>query len=235
MRRVLMGTVVAATACAVPSLDMTGRLQAAADDVVGVGGAEVVVRTFDTSPWSSVRTNVAGDFSIPVPVQAEIFVEFRADGVASPIAFGGTTGVADPFSVPLGTFFVVDYEEEADLRDRFAGCPDVEAPGMITGDVRILVSGDPLLDPLDPSASVRVELDDGTLIEACYLNEEGTAYDPGATTVGPAGVFAIFGVQGKPFTLVPRRVVGEASVQERYRGFVPEDGVFSERPVYLPL
>jgi hypothetical protein len=222
-------------ACAAPSLEMTGRLQAAADDVVGVGDAEVVVRTFDTSPWSTVRTNVAGDFSIPVPVQAEIFVEFRADDVASPIAFGGTTGVADPFVVPLGTFFVVDYEAEAELRARFAGCPDVALPGVITGEVRILVTGDPLVDPLDPSAAVRIELDDGSTVEACYLNAEGTAYDPTATTVGLSGTFAIFGVEGRPFTLVPRRVVGEVSLQERYRGFVPEGGVFSESPVYLPL
>jgi hypothetical protein len=200
----------------------------------GLSGGAVEVLEASGSPYADAVTGQDGVFEVVAPVQSRIFLSFSGAGSA-PITFAGTSGITDPFVVPDGQLFAMPTAEEASWRQTFAGCPRVEEPGWVLGEVRVGVSFDPTLDPLDPSAQVFVELDDGTRLDACYLDNDGVAHAPDQPTTGLTGQFAVFGVPPGLHAVVAYRDLGGGSVRSEWPVLVVEGGAVVMRPAFLPL
>jgi hypothetical protein len=228
------GVLAALGGCGPREITVTGRWMTAFGATEGLAGGEVTLLDGSTAPYADTTTGEGGAFDVIAPVQSRIFLSFSGAG-STPITFAGTSGVADPFPVPDGQLFAMPTAEEASWRQAFAGCPRVDEPGWVLGEVRVGISFDPTLDPLDPSAQVYVELDDGTRLDACYVDSDSGAYAPDQATTGLSGQFAVFGVPAGLHTVVAYRDLGGGSVRSEWPALMVDGGAVVMRSAFLPL
>jgi len=219
-------------ACATPEVMVQGVVTEARGSEVPLEGASVSLRTWDFAVFEETTTDAEGVFRVRAPYQDLIHLVIAGDGLI-PLAVPGTSGTAEVLTVPEGTLWGFPEAEEAGWREEFAGCPGVDAPGLIVGEVRV----DAWIDgeyPLDPNGFAFVLDGEGERRDACYLGEDGR-HDPAADRVGERGRFAIFGVEGGPWTLRVGRRLGDMSVLGTWTVYVPDGGAVSMHPALIGL
>jgi hypothetical protein len=206
--------------------------------LVGAPDMQVSLLLWDLFEFDRTTTGADGAFSLAAPRQDLVYLLVEGEGHL-PISFVGESGRDDVFEVPTGQIWAFSEAEGERWRADFAGCPGVDEPGMVVGEVRLDLGGDsldPTQTPIELFGFAFVTAEDDTRVDACYLNEEGTAYDPEAEYVGRSGRFAMFGVEGGPWTLTIGRLVGSgASIVRTSLITVPEGGVVSRHPALIDL
>jgi hypothetical protein len=204
----------------------------------GAAGVSVTLTERDFFPFSAATTDENGVFSLEAPRQSFVHLVVAADG-DPPIAFAGESGVADVFVVPTGQLWSFAADEETRWREDFAGCPRVDEPGMIIGEVRLFPAGadvsDPNQTPIEIFGFAFITDVDGERLDACYLDDEGDGFDPDAERVGRTGRFAFFGVEGGPWTLSVGRETAGGTLVNASSVYVPEGGVVSRHPALVTL
>jgi hypothetical protein len=183
------------------------RSQRAPGDFPLVGGT-VILRGSDGVEYDRAETDDRGVFEVRAPAGETIYAEIHGDGLVHS-AFTGVSGLEPKLLVEPGNLHGVLQSTLDELRAVFADCPGAADPGgVVFGEVRVVSLVDPETDehPLVTTARVRTEGTggDGAGLEhhACYFGDDGVTHDPESTITGPAGFFAIFGVDPGPHTLV---------------------------------
>lgn len=226
-------------ACTAAPVRMTGRVSASREDPVALAGASVAVFDGVFEEVGRATTEADGTFDVQVPRQAEIHVVVDADG-AVPAAFRGESGSLDTFEVPDGTLWAVPEAEVASWTSRFAGCPGAtEGATLVVGQLRLAISVEDLGTAGIASQGFAFvsSVDDPAVDrrDACYLDAAGERLDPEADVAGPTGRFAIFGVEGGPWSLTLGRFVSGGTAVGRRTLYVPAHGVVSLHPALVPL
>ena len=224
--------------CSEEDVVINGIVVDGRESIEGAAGVTVTLNEGNFLFHDETVTDEQGVFSITAPRRSFIHLVFEREGDV-PIAFAGESGAADLFQVPIGQLWSFSEEEEARWRTEFAGCPDVDQPGMIVGEVRLLIPGVDLSNgdgqPIEYFGFAYVTGQDGERKDACYMNKEGTAYDPEATRVRDSGRFAIFGVEGGPWSLAVGRDTAGGTLLSTSSVYVPEGGVVSRHPALVEL
>ena len=214
-----------------------GTVFASPDGEVPLADATVILRDVRGKIYDRGRTDADGDFEVAAPPASDIVAEVQADGYASS-AFAGVTGEEPVFKVPDGTLYAVDEDEVVDWETQFAGCPGIGQGGAILGEIRVRELTEPGTDihAIVTAGSTTVEMDDGTVLDACYLDDEGLGLEEGREVTGETGRFAIFGVpEGFGTMTVRYAYTPNTVVEERTVVFVPEGGVSPWFPAWVSL
>lgn len=199
-----------------------------------LGGA--TLQSFDLigTPFGDAEADTTGRFLLPTPVGATSFVDIEADGHLR-TSFTGVTGVDEVLQIQDGLLFAVSEALFAEWQDAFEGCPGIGEGGAVFGEVRISNLRDPLTreNPLVQTAVVSLDGPDGKTRKACYLDEEGTAFDPEAEITGVAGRFAIFGAPpGEHLLVVASETVDGLWSSDAYPVRITEGGVTPMFPLW---
>ncbi|MCB9681591.1 MAG: carboxypeptidase regulatory-like domain-containing protein [Alphaproteobacteria bacterium] len=230
---------VALTGCAT-AVEIEGIATTSKDDDTPLVGATLSLRNQDFDEVDTTVTDDKGRFYLDAPRGESIHIVVSGEGMV-PVALAGESGLSDTFTVPSGQIWGLPETEAASWRALFAGCPGADGDGgMVIGETRLyVVEADQAdLAPIEAYGFAQLQdtlaPEDGTT-EACYLDEDGVAYDPEAIATGASGRFALFGVEGGPWTLTVGRYASGGSRLGRSTIFVPEGGAVSRRPALVPL
>ncbi len=155
---------------------------------------------------------------------------------------------------PVPSLYATPADEVDAIRQKYAGCPGADSSGgVIEGWVRYFLFAhdenqeriegqnacfldeDSFVPPVVRNPVVAAEpLDGGDALSACYLDPEGSAYDPTATDAGASQQFAIFGVpEGRYTVVVTFNITDTAFTQGFYNVWVPADGVVPRHPLWV--
>ena len=163
--------------------------EASAQTVEGAG-----VRTFgmDGNQLDDVVTAEDGSFQATVPYGGTFFIEI--DGGEIPTAFSAVSQYGAVEGGHGDLWFRTGGQVEA-IRSVYSACATAaEDGGIIEGEVQVYLAVNEAEDlPLITTATVQATAEDGTVYEACYLNNLGETEDALFWT-GNTGRFAIFGV-----------------------------------------
>lgn len=208
------------------------------DAALPLEGATVDLYDSGIQLYSTAQTDVDGRFELLAPAGTPIYFELHAPGFI-PTGFSATTGLAAA-EVPDGTLWLESEDDLGELEGLFSGCTNEDGGGLVEGEIRYYAEGYEPDEgsewPVAEDAWAVVYDLDGNASPACYLNAEGTAYDPEATIVGVSGRFAIFDAPAGPATLeVGYNVGGEPYWHTYYYIYIPEDGVAPAWPAYVAL
>lgn len=202
-------------------------------------GATVELYDSAIQLYSQAQTDAEGQFSLLSPAGTPIYFELHAPGFV-PTGFAATTGLYDAV-VPDGTLWLESEDDMGELEGLFAGCATLGTPGgIIEGEIRYYADGYSPDEgsewPIADTAWAIAYDVEGNPTPACYLNEEGTAYDPDAAVTGISGRFAIFGSTTGPVTLeVGYNIDDQPYWHTYYYLYVPESGVAPAWPMYVSL
>lgn len=224
--------------CAETDVQIRGFVLEERTAVVGGAGLAVGLRLGDDFEYDATITDEVGRFSVVAPRQDLVVLVIEGEGHL-PVAFTGESGIADVFDVPIGQLWAFPEEEAEQWRSDFAGCPGVDEPGMVVGEVRLDTGADPRdanLTPIDLFGFAFLERDGEARRAPCYLDTEGVRYDPEAEYVGRSGRFAFFGVESGLWDFSAGRLLSEqASVVRTSLLYVPEAGAVSKHPALVDL
>lgn len=203
-------------------------------------GAEVRVLDQQLEETDLVLTDDEGVFVAEVRAGGSVYIELAAEGFTR-TAFSWSSGLQD-FSLPSDSLWLVSDEDMSELRGEFLGCPQADQPegSVIEGDVRVAISGYTLAEgelwPLSNSANITAYDASGQAWPACYLDEEGGAYDPEAQVTGASGRFAVFDGPTGPVTIEALLFnEGELVSSTLMYVYVAEDGVAPMYSVHVAL
>lgn len=159
-----------------------------------LGGATLTSWTKDGERFGEATADDQGRFDLPAPVGDTAFVDVEAPGTVRS-SFTGVTGIDRELIVDDGLIYGVPQALFDAWAGRFEGCPGLGEGGASFGEVRISNLVDPATGerPLVTTAVVTLEGPDDVVREACYLDDEGEAFDPEAEATGATGRYAIFG------------------------------------------
>lgn len=160
-----------------------------------MAGADLALLEEDGEILVSTVTDNAGYFDVEVPMGVPVHMEVSGDGAVTS-SFYGETGYQPLFQVADGELFGLPQSEFDTWEALFTGCPGVGEPGgVLLGEMRVydITSAVDGTNPLVTTGFVWVENGDARL-DACYLDDEGLAYDPSTDRTGDSGRFAIFGI-----------------------------------------
>lgn len=153
------------------------------------------VRTFNKSgkQLDDVTSNGDGAFQAATPWGGTFFIEVDDGDV--PTAFSAIAQYGSVEGGP-GDLWARSQGELDGLRATYDQCPTVDdAGGVIEGEVRVYLPVNELDDlPEITTAVVTATGADGTVYDACYLNDL-TQSEPDLPWTGETGRFAIFGVK----------------------------------------
>ena len=199
-------------ACGEDTVQLSGRvLQGLEQDAVAAQATLQVLSWEDDAVLGEATTDADGTFAVEVPTSRNVFLRLDHAG-ARTTTFAGVVSLFDE-AIPDGYLYTLPEADAAELEALFEGCPGGEGEGMVVGEVlhQDLVDrdGEPVRNA---GAQVTLELADGSEQHACYLDEEGEAYDPDALLVGASARFAVMGVPAGRHTLV---VAYDASLTQR--------------------
>ena len=148
-----------------------------------------------------VVTDADGSFTLMLPASTGIALEMTAPDYALTV-FHGSTPISGELVIPPGDVFGITLAEVEAERALFAGCPAPRAtmrlplarfaysalPTPIPGEAPVTSEGQ--VDVIEQGS----EAEGTVLFSACYLNDDGIAYDDTASFTGRAGRFAVFGI-----------------------------------------
>lgn len=226
----------AATACGERTVEVSGtvlenRFDGA--DVLVDGSVTVLGPTGEV--YSQTTTDSSGEFEALAPAGETVYALVGGEGLAT-ASFVGTTGVRDSLAIEQGTLYGFEADELAEWEERFAGCAGVgEGGGVVLGEIRVwdLVDDDGQ-SPLVTTGYAVVQTVEGETYEACFLDDEGVAWDPDASRSGETGVFALFGVPEGVHDMLIGYDVYEGVDYVRYLPvYVPEAGLAPHFPAWV--
>jgi hypothetical protein len=228
------------TACAPEEvISLYGTLLDSPDaDAIPLAGAELSVLEDQGQPYASAVTSQDGSFQVDAPGGQNIFVEVRGDGLV-PASFTGIAGLGDLQEVEEGRIFGYSRAEYDQWNAAFAGCPGLEDEGSaVLGDIRLYGFIDPETgeEPIIISGYAQVTSADDTQYDACYLDDDGLAYDPERNYTGLSGRYTIAGVPAGVHTLiVGYEGAGGVTGEHEYFLWLPESGISPRFPSYVEL
>ena len=196
MRVSLISLLLLAAACGPKEVVMKGTVfDSPGDSAAPFSGAKISIFDEDENKYDNAKANASGKFEAVAPEGAYIHAEISGDGFET-TSFTGPSGLSDVFRVEDGTLYGLSSDERAEWEARFAGCPDLDEPGgVIFGEIRMLELTENGEHPLVNGVAEVVTQNQKTLWRACYLDEDGIAFDADATSTGVLGAFAIFGIE----------------------------------------
>ncbi|MEZ4319169.1 MAG: hypothetical protein R3F61_16760 [Myxococcota bacterium] len=183
--------------------------------------------------FDEATTDRDGRFEATAPIGLNIFAVIEGAGM-TPAVFSGSMGQGD-FTVEPGFLFAWPEADRATLDQEFSGC---SAPGpVITGEVRLFGATDENgTSPLLQTAFAWVETASGDVIDACYLNEAGDAWDPEAETAGPTARYAVFGLEPGFYDLVyGYYVTPDFPLEHRLTIYVTDGAIAPQYPAWADL
>lgn len=152
------------------------------------------VRTFGMQGklLDDVVTNQDGSFQADVPYGGTFFIEVDSGDV--PTAFSALSQYGS-VEGGHGDLWTRTSGQVEGIRSVYGGCGSAsDEGGIIEGEVQVYLAVNETDElPLITTATVRATAEDGTVHEACYLNNLGETEDALFWT-GNTGRFAIFGV-----------------------------------------
>lgn len=238
MHRPHVAALLLLAACSSGEVTIYGTLYESADaDADALADGTIQIREDDGQAYgSAAHTDALGEFSALAPGGATIFAEIggRDDGVTA--SFTGTTGVGETLEVNVDEHVLYAFsQEDLDVwRDLMDGCPGAGEGGAVLGEVRMSELSQGGEHPLVTTAWVEVEAANGEVWEGCYLDDEGTGWDPDAEWTGETGRFAVFGVPEGAYTLTVRYAISDDYHAASWTPlWVPEDGVAPRFPAWV--
>lgn len=213
-----------------PEVTLSGVVWAGPrDDDPPLGNVAVEIVSEDGSSLGRTRADADGVFSLVIHEQGTVFSVLRKDGWAT-TTFPGVIGAVPEQAIEPHALYAVSLDAVAAEEARFAGCPGVGAGGSAGGELRVFGLEDPVTGEaplvqtgkasLTPASSPRDELD------ACYLLDDGTAWDPEAYWTGASGTFGFFGLAPDTYDLDLRFELSDELVETAsYPVYIPDDPV----------
>lgn len=235
-RLLILGVALAACDRTTP-VAMTGRVFEQPSDTSGVvGGATVETRDVYAEPFDSTVAEDDGAFSVDVPAGQFFTVMASAEGY-TPTSVSGLAA-AGPFEAGDGRIWTMPDEQYEALFQTFSACPTVgDEGGVATGQV-LLYTGEDTSGGEQyaiTNGTVTLYASDGSTMDACYLDTDGTEGSQGTVT-GSSGLFAVFGVpEGASSLLLTFIVDGYTYGPYQWPIWVPGDGVAPLYPAYVEL
>jgi hypothetical protein len=195
-----------------------------------LGNVSVEIVAEDGTSLGRTRADADGVFSLVIHEQGTVFSVLRKDGYAT-TTFPGVIGAAEEQAIEPHALYAVSLEAVAAEEARFAGCPGAADGGGSTGG-EVLVFG--LEDPVTGEAPL-VETGKASLTAAssprddrgaCYLLDDGTAWDPEGYWTGASGTFGFFGLAPDVYDLDLRFELSDELVETAsYPVYIPDDPV----------
>ncbi len=237
MLRPLLIASLCLSACGPNDILLRGRVS---DDVgdksMDFDGALVEIREGTGPIVGEAITNSNGRFAVRVPRGARIFAVVSESGFL-PTSFTGASGIEPVLRVPEGTLFGVPESTAERYLSLFEGCPALRTGAFAVGQVRVenLTIPESGENPIVTTARVEWNVRDRETLQACYLNEEGTAYDPTATETGLSGWYLVPDVAVGTGEIIVSysTIVGAAEIVVIYPVYMPEDGVIARFPTWV--
>ncbi len=173
------------------------------------------------------RADADGAFSLVVEEIGTVFVLLRKDGYAT-TTFPGVVGASETQTIEAHALYLVSEEQVAAEEARFAGCEGAGGATSVGGEIRLFGYEDPVtgVSPLVETGKARIEprsaSDDA--VTACYLQDDGAAFDPEAYWTGDSGTFGFFGLPPGRYALEVRIELSEDLVETAvYPVFLPDE------------
>jgi len=196
MRAQLSFPVVFLAACTAPEVLVKGVVYSSYDSTSDrLSQARVIIVDQDDEKYDSVRADAQGKFEARAPEGETIHAEISGEGFEV-TSFTGVSGLSEVYRVEDGLLFGFSNAQRAEWEALFAGCPGLETPGgVVFGEIRLLELTDSGEHALVNGVAEVVSRNQKRTWDACYLDDDGLAYAPEATTTGPSGRFAVFGIE----------------------------------------
>ena len=198
------------------------------------------VRVYDRDGvvYSDTRTGPTGDLNALAPRGSDIYLEL-GEAPATVVGFTGVSGFDEVLQLNRTDPPAVYGMPRAELEEwfgRFEGCPGLEEGALVVGQSRAVDLIDPTTEenPILNRVSATVVLLGGEVLEGCYLDLDGVAFNPAANETGTSGIFAVPGVPPGLHVLVlenelPGGIVSQAST----RLFVDEARILPRFPLLM--
>ena len=184
-------------------VQLDGTVVEARDSTAPLAGAMVAFVDERGAPLGGATTDAYGDFAIELPAGTNVFVTIDAAGFVTS-AFPGVIGLLPIQHVEGYTLYGVSTEEHDALLATWAGCPGLTDTGpIVVGEQRIfgLTDGSGNSPSINTGVATLTSISDDTVLDGCYLTDDGTAYDPGAETTGASAAFLVAGAEPGPWEL----------------------------------
>lgn len=235
----LLPLLLAPAACRAPVL-ITGVVEdGPTNEADPLANALVTMRERSGEIIDYATTDAQGRFAIEVGAGLDLYAIVTNDeGIEA--SFTGAAGRMPTLELPAGELYGVTGAQVQAWRALFEGCPSLEEPGGIAiGQVHVYLPG---VTPDNSTivvtatatafSSTAASEEDG--LQGCYLNDEGTAYDPTATWTGSSGMYAIGGIpEGGTDILVEFQITEEVSQSHVMVAWMPTDGVVARFPTFV--
>ncbi|MCP4807628.1 MAG: hypothetical protein GY913_33745 [Proteobacteria bacterium] len=166
-----------------------------------------------------------------------VFLTLEGEGYL-PTGFAGSVGLED-LELGDGDVWMRTTDAQDTIAAEFEGCDDGTGTSLVEGLMRHNLAGYEVDDggdwPIAHEGFVWVTDEDGTVWEACYLDDDGD-FDAEAELTGQTGRFAVYGTFSGPVVLTAGyELAGEPYWATEYYIHVPEGGVSPLYPVYVSL
>jgi len=228
-------SILAMSACGPNDVVVKGIVFSGPDSVdERLPSAKITLYDADGETYDTTRADAKGKFEAVAPEGEYIHAEITASGFESTL-FTGVSGLDEVYRVEDGMIYGFPTAELEVWEGLFAGCPGAdESGGIVLGEIRMLELSQDGENPLVNGTAEVVSKNQKQTWKACYLDEEGLAYDPDATTAGPSGRFAIFGIApGTRILTVGWEYIPEVWSYSDTYVFVQEDGVAPRFPSWV--
>jgi hypothetical protein len=195
-----------------------------------LGDVAIEILSEDERTLARTRADADGAFSVVLRETGTVFSVLRKDGYAT-TTFPGVIGAVAEQQVEPHALYAVSLEATAAEEARFAGCPGAgEGAASVGGEVRVFGLEDPItgVAPLVETGKVTLVGEDAPKDEwrACYLADDGVAWDPEAFWTGAAGTFGFFGLPPDVYDLEVRfELSDELYETASYPVYIPDDPV----------
>jgi hypothetical protein len=175
------------------TVELGGIVVESKDSTAGLANATVTFVSDQGVPLDTVQTDDRGSFSAELPAGENVFARIDADGYVSSI-FPGVIGIVPHQEVEGDALYGTSEAEHAALLAQWAGCPGLADDGfLVVGEMRVFgLTDDTSNAPsVNTGTATLTPEEGGTVIDGCYLTDDGTAYDAGAERTGESGQWLV--------------------------------------------
>ena len=196
MRPVIVLSLLLLSACSPNEVTVKGVVFSSYDSMdERLSSARVTIFDEDGTKFDTARADAKGNFEAQAPEGEYIHADISAEGFET-ASFTGVSGLSDVYRVEDGMLYGFSTEQRDEWETLFAGCPGLGSNGgVVLGEIRMLELTDNGEHPLVSGVAEGVSRNQKKTWKACYLDDEGVAYAPDATTAGASGRFAVFGIE----------------------------------------